>query len=72
MLFGKYMTFEVAPSLPGDGDRKRYKAQGTFKRVSAEFAFGISSANLDPYTVLADRFVALAVRFALESADDPS
>jgi checkpoint serine/threonine-protein kinase len=34
MLFGKYMTLEVAPSVPGDGDRKRYRAQGAFKRVS--------------------------------------
>lgn len=34
MLFGKYMTVEVAPPLPEDGDRKRYRAQGAFKRVS--------------------------------------
>lgn len=34
MLFGKYMTVEVAPALPEDGDRKRYRAQGVFKRVS--------------------------------------
>jgi checkpoint serine/threonine-protein kinase len=34
MLFGKYMTIEVTPALPEDGDRKRYRAQGVFKRVS--------------------------------------
>lgn len=70
MLFGKYMTLEVAPSLPGDGDRKRYKAQGTFKRVSAEFTFRISTANLDSRAVLANRFVELTFRFTPESADD--
>ncbi|KAJ9111395.1 hypothetical protein QFC19_001164 [Naganishia cerealis] len=32
MLFGKYMTIEVAPSTPEDNGEERYKAQGVFKR----------------------------------------
>jgi len=34
MLFGKYITTELAPSTPGDGDNKRYRICGSFKRVS--------------------------------------
>ena len=34
MLFGKYISTELAPAGANDGDRKRYKINGSFKRVS--------------------------------------
>jgi checkpoint serine/threonine-protein kinase len=34
MLFGKYISTELAPAEPNDGDKKRYKINGSFKRVS--------------------------------------
>ena len=33
MLFGKYITTELAPPSPEDGDNKRYRICGSFKRV---------------------------------------
>jgi checkpoint serine/threonine-protein kinase len=33
MLFGKYITTEVAPPTPEGGDSKRYRICGSFKRV---------------------------------------
>lgn len=35
MLFGKYISTELAPPGPNDGDNKRYKINGSFKRVSS-------------------------------------
>jgi checkpoint serine/threonine-protein kinase len=34
MLFGKYISTELAPAEPNDGEKKRYKINGSFKRVS--------------------------------------
>jgi checkpoint serine/threonine-protein kinase len=34
MLFGKYISTELAPPAVNDGDQKRYKIVGSFKRVS--------------------------------------
>lgn len=36
MLFGKYISTEVAPAKPSDGDRTRYRIQGAMKRVSED------------------------------------
>jgi checkpoint serine/threonine-protein kinase len=52
MLFGKYISTELAPVGANDGDKKRYKINGSFKRVSP----GCSSMTLSqlPLTFLSD------------------
>lgn len=43
MLFGKYISTEVAPAKAGDGDRTRYRIQGAMKRVRTKFGAGLIS-----------------------------